>query len=91
MGEGYYYTEVALLTTAAVATVLAVGFTIFENLTSTTTVSTRATPGADGATSQILKTKSDVTGKTLKVDHRVTSKEGEVIHEHTKYRKFLPF
>jgi RHS repeat-associated protein len=55
-----------------------------------TAVQVRGVPGADLATSMIVKTKSLITGRTLKVVHRVV-KEGRVIHEHVKFMRFLPF
>lgn len=56
----------------------------------TTTVKTRAAAGADGAISQIIKTKSQITNRTIEVIHRVT-KDGKVIHQNTKFKNFWPF
>jgi len=57
-----------------------------------TEVISRATPGADGATSQIVKTTSRFSGRTVEVVHRVINTTGEIIHEHVKYvRRFLPW
>jgi RHS repeat-associated protein len=53
-------------------------------VTTKTIVRTRYTLGADGATSQIIKTKSRVTGKTLKVVQKVTL-DGKVIHMDQKF------
>ena len=55
-----------------------------KRLLSKTTVIPRKTPGADGATSEIIKTTNRLTGKTKTVTHRVT-KDGKVIHEDQKY------
>ena len=72
------------------AAIAAAGTFAFEKATSVTKVVTRVAKGADGATSQILKTTSKITGNTLKVEHRVT-RAGEIIHQHTKFRSFLPW
>ncbi len=45
---------------------------------------TRATLGADGATSQIVKTKNRFTDETIKVIHRVI-KDGKIIHLDQKF------
>jgi uncharacterized protein RhaS with RHS repeats len=48
----------------------------------TTEVKTRATPGADGSTSEHIIVR-DGNGDAISVTHRVTNPAGEVVHEHT--------
>jgi uncharacterized protein RhaS with RHS repeats len=56
----------------------------------TTAVRRRATVGADGGISQIVKTVSKISGRTIRVDHQVI-KGTKMVHGHPKFRKFLPF
>ena len=44
----------------------------------------------DGGKSQILKTTSRITRRTVKVIHRVV-RRGKVVHQDVKYKRFLPF
>jgi hypothetical protein len=53
-------------------------------------VQPRATPGRDGATSQIVKMISKITDRTIEVRHEVI-KYGEIIHRHIKFQRFWPF
>jgi len=73
------------------AAMAAAGAKLFKEATSTTKVITRAAKGADGATSQIIKQTSKITGNTLRVQHKVTNQAGKIIHAHDKFNKFLPF
>jgi len=88
--EATPYVATGLGISAAAATV-AGGAMIWEWATTETVIITRATPGADGATSQIIKTTSKITGNTIRVTHRVTNTAGEIIHEHTKFQTFWPW
>ncbi|HDH04692.1 MAG TPA: hypothetical protein ENH01_03120 [Nitrospirae bacterium] len=51
-----------------------------------TTVISRKTLGADGATSEIIKKINRLTGRTEEVIHRVI-KDGKIIHKDIKYRR----
>jgi len=72
------------------ALIAAAGTGAFGKLTSKTKTLTRLTKGADGATSQIVKTTSRITGRTTKVVHKVT-RSGHTIHKHTKFKSFSPW
>ena len=70
---------------AAVAVTVVKGIgKLSKKLTTKVEIKTRTTLGADGAKSQIIKTKSRITGKTKKVIHRVT-RDGKTIHKHQKF------
>ena len=53
-------------------------------------IRTRAALGTDLATSQIIKTVSTISGRTIKVIHKVT-KAGKTIHRDIKFIRFWPF
>jgi RHS repeat-associated protein len=57
-----------------------------------TQINIRPTPGADGATSMIIKTSSRLSNRTVQVVHRVVSTTKQVIHKDIKFvRHFLPW
>jgi RHS repeat-associated protein len=55
-----------------------------------TIVKVRATTSADAATSQIIKVMSRISGRTLKVTHRVIQ-GGKIVHQDIKFLRFWPF